>query len=67
MHRAGDAAWEASRRYGLYSSEARRQLFRARRAQEDMLRTLGLVNEEVRAGMGRRSKPGLDALALMRY
>jgi hypothetical protein len=67
MHRAGDAAAEASRRFGPNSPETRRHVLRARRAQEDMLTTLGLVNEEVRAAVGRRSRPGLESLALMRY
>jgi hypothetical protein len=40
---------------------------RAREAQDRMLLALGLTREEVVTQMSQRTKPGLDAIALLRY
>lgn len=67
MRRAGETAEAAARTYGANSREARRARGRARSEQDDLLLALGLSREEVVARMSRRTGPGLDAIALIRY
>lgn len=64
---AGEAARNASHRLGVSSNEARRLREQARAHQQRMEQALGLTHEELVARMGRRTKAGLDAIALMRY
>ena len=67
MRRAGETAEAAARTYGANSREARTARARARSEQDDLLLALGLTREEVVARMSRRTGPGLDAIALIRY
>ena len=67
MHIAGDAAREAARQFGATSREARRWRSQARRHQEQLEAALGERHEDLVARMGKRTKAGLDAIALLRY
>lgn len=67
MHRAGDEAATAERRYGVTSPSAVLGRMQARQARDELLFLLDTTAEDLQAQYSLRTERGRNALALGRY